>query len=172
MIMKRITSIIMIVLGITVVSLSSCSSSQTFTVQGVPGTFITNPQGQQIAVIDNSGQAKVELKRKGGYMHYLQAQAPGSNLQVPFALDYKNNSGRAVRRGAGRAIMIAGAVVELGGCLTMISGGDAATNSAAAMVFGGCALAGLGFGMGAANTPINYDYDYQKTQKTNNDIFK
>ena len=172
MIMKRITSIIMIVLGITVVSLSSCSSSQTFTVQGVPGTFITNPQGQQIAVIDNSGQAKVELKRKGGYMHYLQAQTPGSNLQVPFALDYKNNSSRAVRRGAGQTIMIAGAIVELGGCLALVLGGDAATTAGAAMVGGGAAFAGLGFGMGAANTPINYDYDYQKTQKTNNDIFK
>ena len=170
--MKHIKYLVLVLLGVTAVSLSSCSTSQTFTVQGVPGTIITNPQGQQVAVIDNSAQAKIELKRKGGYMHYLQAQTPGSNIQVPFALDYRNNSSRAVRRGAGQTIMIAGAIVELGGALALLLGGDAATTLGAAMAGGGAALVGLGFGMGAANSPINYDYDYQKTQKTNNDIFK
>ena len=170
--MRNINFILIAIVGVLALSLSSCSSSQTFTVQGTPGTIITNPQNQQLAVIDNSGQAQIKVKRKEGYMHYLQAQAPGSSLPVPFALDYKNNGKRCITRGTGRTIMFIGAIVELSGALALALGGDAATTSGAVMVGGGAACAGLGFAMGAANNPINYDYDYQKTQTTNNDIVK
>jgi hypothetical protein len=55
---------IFLFMGLFSATLSSCSSSQTFTVQGIPGTVITNPSNKQLAVIDHSGQAKIKLKRK------------------------------------------------------------------------------------------------------------
>lgn len=170
--MRQANFILIAIVGVLALSLSSCSTSQTFTVQGTPGTLITSPQNQQLGFIDNSGQINIKMKRKEGYMHYLQAKAPGSSLSVPFALDYKNNGKRCVRRGAGQTIMVIGAIVELSGALALALGGDAATTSGAIMVGGGAAFAGLGFAMGAANTPIDYDYDYQKLQTTNNDVVK
>lgn len=157
------------VLVMLTVSFSSCSTSQTFTVQGVPGTVITTPQNQQVAVVDNSGQAKIELKRKGGYLHYLQAQTPGSNLMVPFALNYNDNHSRSIQRGTAQSIMLVGGLVELGGALALIGG---TSTVSIIMVGGGAAFAGIGFLLGAANNPIDYDYDYQKEQSTNNDIVK
>ena len=153
-------------------TLTSCSTSQTFTVQGTPGTIITTPQNQQVAVIDNSGTAKVEIKRNMGYLHYLQAQAPGTSVTVPFALDYKNNGSRAISRGAGQGIISVGAIVALGGGLGLLLGGDAAMTPGAIMVGGGAALALSGCALGAANDPIKYDYDYEKVQSANNDIVK
>jgi len=50
------------------ITLFSCASSQTFYVNGTPGTIITTPSNERIAQIDNSGQAKITFKRKLGYL--------------------------------------------------------------------------------------------------------
>lgn len=177
MIMKKTNFYLLIVIGIFLVTLSSCSSSQTFIVQGVPGTIIANPQNQQVAVIDNSGKASIKMKRKYGYTHFLQAQAPGSNILVPFALDYKNHS-RATSRDleayGGYWIMGMGAI----GCLTagaMALGGDFAAAGGGAFLGGGLGamlIGGLIGADGSSKDGIDYDYDYQKVQVTNSDIIR
>lgn len=173
--MKKINIFLLIALGIFLVSLSSCSSSQTFMVQGVPGTVISSPTNQRLAVLDNMGQAQIKTKRKEGYYHYLQAQVPGSNLQVPFALDYKNNS-RAAQRGACAfgeyTFMVASIGCSIGSIACLLAGEE---GPIVGYLLGG-ALGSIGvgglFSIGNPSDIINRDYDYQKQQITNSDILR
>ena len=68
--MKKHFTFLGFLLGILITTLSSCSTTQTFTVRGVPGTVISK-DNMQIAVIDPSGQAQITLQRKNGYEHFL-----------------------------------------------------------------------------------------------------
>lgn len=71
---------------VAMASLTSCQT-QTFTVYGTPGTVISYNQ-KQLAVIDQTGTAQITTRRREGYHHFYQAQAPGSDVKVPFAMDY------------------------------------------------------------------------------------
>lgn len=83
--MKKIIVVFLLAL---ILLLESCAS-QKIDVYGVPGTVVTTSDGSTtLAVIDQSGTAKVKLRRKDGYQLFLQAKAPGSDKNVPFALDY------------------------------------------------------------------------------------
>ena len=87
--MKRIVYIIMLV--VVAVSMSSCSSVRKVKIVGEPGTVIEVPSQKGTYMIDNTGEVTVPLDRS--YYHaYLLSTAPGSNLKVPFALDYKKNN--------------------------------------------------------------------------------
>ncbi len=172
--MKKTNIFLLIAFGIFLVTLSSCSSSQTFLVQGTPGTVISSPTNQRLAVLDNMGQAQITMKRGDGYYHYLQSQVPGSSLQVPFALDYKNHS-RASKRGllaAGEYTLLAGSI----GCsITATACVLAGVEDAFVGYIGIGALVGAlgGTGLLFANSAdaIESDYDYLQ-QSTNNDILK
>ncbi|MCH5174786.1 MAG: hypothetical protein J1F40_02750 [Prevotellaceae bacterium] len=174
--MKTSNFILFMMIGITVLLLSSCSTSQTFTVQGEPGTVITTPQNQQIAVVDNSGNAQIKMKRKAGYYHYLNAQAPGSNLQVPFALDYKNKN-RATKRGlirAGEWTLFGASIISSIslGAMALANVEDA---TAAYIILGATSIGGAFGGLGLEfcyMDPIDSDYDYLKTQSTNSDLLR
>ena len=175
--MKKTNFIIIAILGLMTMFLSSCSSSQTFIVQGVPGTVITNPQNQQIAVLDNSGQTKIKMKRSHGYYHYLQAQAPGSGILVPFALDYRNHSraaGRDLQTFAGGLIMGAGALCEIVAAAMAIGGDfeDLGGGTFLGAGLGGLLVGGIVTGNAAGKDGIDYDYDYKKIQATNSDIVR
>ncbi len=165
--MKQISFFFLILAGITILLLSSCTTSQTFIVQGTPGTVIADHQNRQLAVVDQTGQAQVTIKRDG-YMHYLQSKAPGSSVFVPFGLDYtdKNYSSR-IAWGVG--LVVTGSVFALeGGLLVAILSGEEGA---------GLICAGVGVGVGGLSfltLPwlIDGDYDYNKIQKTNNDLIK
>lgn len=87
--MKRIVYIIMLV--VVAVSMSSCSSVRNVKIVGEPGTVIEVPSQKGTYMIDNTGEVTVPLDRS--YYHaYLLSTAPGSDLKVPFALDYKKNN--------------------------------------------------------------------------------
>lgn len=175
--MKNIKFILFLLVTLLSTTLTSCSSSQSFIVQGVPGTMITNPQNQQIAIIDNSGQAKIKMKRKQGYTHYLQTLTPGSNILVPFALDYKDHSratGRDLETWAGGFIMGLGTVCGLTAGL-MALGGDFSEAGGGAFLgagLGGLLVGGIIMGDGMSKDGIDYDYDYKKIQTTNADIIQ
>lgn len=174
--MKKTSFIIIAILGLMTMFLSSCSSSQTFIVQGVPGTVITNPQNQQIAVLDNSGQTKIKMKRSHGYYHYLQAQAPGSGILVPFALDYRNHSraaGRDLQTAVGYSILGVGVACGAGAA-AMALGGDFEESGGTFLGAGLGALlvGGIVTGNAACKDGIDYDYDYKKIQATNSDIVR
>lgn len=173
--MGRIKYILFGMVTMLAVSFTSCSSTQTFMVQGVPGTVICSPTNQRLGVLDNMGQAQIKTKRKDGYYHYLQAQVPGSNLQVPFALDYKNHS-RAAQRGAfafGEYTLLVGSIgCSIGSIACLIAGEK---GPIIGVLLGGAlggALGGLALSAGNPKDIINRDYDYMKRQTTNSDILK
>lgn len=170
--MKKHFTFLGFLLGILITTLSSCSTTQTFTVRGVPGTVISK-DNMQIAVIDPSGQAQIMTNRINGYEPFYLAKAPNSNLQVPFALDYKNHN-----RNAGENVAMGIAFpAEFVGLLMCIVGG--ATGNTSLLLAGlvpvslsvALAIGYLSRGA-AAKDEMNFQYDYLKIQTTNNDLIK
>lgn len=170
-----------IIFFFTSITLLSCASSQTFYVNGTPGTIITTPTNERIAQIDNSGQAKITLKRNLGYFPFLEAQTPYSNIKVPFALDYKNknrNVPKYILLGTGCSIAFLGLVTTLSGGLGyLLEGayaGDVAYGWDAMMLMGGITtLFGAGLGIwGGSMEQLDRNYDYLENQSINNDIIQ
>ncbi|MBR4242381.1 MAG: hypothetical protein IKR98_00555 [Bacteroidaceae bacterium] len=164
-----------ILLVMAIFSLSSCSSKQTLIVQGQPGTVISSPQQQQLAIIDYDGKAKVTLKRSEGYTPFLLSQAPGSNLLVPFAVDYKNRS-TAIAKAAfwtGTTAALIGAIVGISGAAMTSSKYSKDTGTNVALGGLGVMVAGTGVMLGclpAVSAP--QDFKYLTDQQTNNDLLK
>lgn len=75
--------------------MTSCYN-QKFIVHGEPGTVITSMNGTKtLATIDQSGMAMIKFDsnvRISGYIAFLQAKSPNSDVYVPFALDYKDRN--------------------------------------------------------------------------------
>ena len=127
----------------------------------------------QMAVIDYSGKAEVQVNMKHlQYEHFWQAQAKGSKVLVPFALDYldKNRTGTSgLKLGVGLGCLTPGLI------FTGIGGGIYSGDKPA-----GDALLGLGIplivaGVASLATLANsypIDFDYEATQKTNNDLIR
>lgn len=176
--MKKHFTFLGFLLGILITTLSSCSTTQTFTVRGVPGTVISK-DNMQIAVIDPSGQAQITLQRKNGYEHFLLAQAPNSNVQIPFALDYKNHN-RTATSNICIALSVPIYVATLAGLMMcLVSGTDEELGKTGALIAVPGLLLGLPLIMYAERETINkdyarinYDYDYIKVQTTNNDLIR
>ena len=178
--MNKNTYFTALLLGIMAVSLCSCKSYQNFTVQAPPGTVISDPNNQRLAVVDNSGTANLKIERRNGlnakgfgYLHFLQAQVPGSNLQVPFALDYKDHS-RSGKRALGSALVVPGVILELSGVLGLLLTANLNDDYTTILL---STMTGIGVGASLlglpwiALTPIDSDYDYSKQQTINNDLF-
>lgn len=139
-----------------IASLTSCHT-QTFTVHGQPGTVISY-NGQRLAVIDQSGEAQITAHRENGYQYYYLAQAPGSNVALPFALDYEDRN----------RVTVFNACLWLGPPTLSLS-----------LFISGFAL----YGSDMLNIGSDYDpntnrvllrqqYDYLKHQSTNNDLIR
>lgn len=88
-----------IILNIILVSIiaitQSCTITQELRIAGKPGTSIYDSNGKMLSTIDYSGSTTITINRNDKYQYFLQAKSPGSNILVPFALDYTNNN-RAV----------------------------------------------------------------------------
>lgn len=148
----------------TIVSFSSCSSSQRFIVRGTPGTMIATQDGQT-TVIDQSGQVTLTMDRTiGNYSHFLLSKSPNSNTWVPFAIDYKDHN-RGFTKAMGitvGAISIAGSVA----CVAMAIGGG----GTAVLIPGAAALGGM-IGVVPLGMTSEYTFDYVQ-QTTNNDLIR
>lgn len=147
-------------------TMSSCST-QSFTINGIPGTVISSKNGEEIAIIDQTGQANIVFDNKQ-YCHFLLAKSPNSNTMVPFALDYKDNN----RNGRGNTLGAIGAPAMVAGFITCIVSGN--IPSAAALVVPGVigVVLGVSFTVTAATTTGQLNnYDYLPNQITNNDLF-
>jgi len=163
-----------ILIGLLLAILSSCSSYQTFSVKGTPGTIIRSPNNQQLGVIGNTGETKITLRRKDGYYHYLQAYVPGSSVFIPFALDYQNkkNIVRDYYQGLGYVLAGVGVIAELAS-IPMVAQ-DSENEFALGMCIGGAGVSLLGLGIWELarykGGRIKHEYAYQKFQTTNTDI--
>ena len=84
------------ILSIILVSIiaiaQSCTITQELRIAGKPGTSIYDSNGKMLSTIDYSGSTTITINRKDEYHYFLQAKTPDSNILVPFALDYTNNS--------------------------------------------------------------------------------
>lgn len=168
------TKLILLFVGI-IFALSSCTVTQKITVVGRPGTTIYDPNDKILGTIESTGKTTLEIIRNNGYYSFLQAQAPGSNILVPFALDYKDcrrQLGQDVGTYTGLALAGIGAVC---GLTAAIAGATEADDIARGFAFVtlGTIGAGLGLGLpGMLRSIPDPDFNYLNIQTTNEDLIK
>lgn len=156
--------------------MSSCTTSQTITVHGTPGTEIYAPTMQKLAVVQNNGQADIKFQCDG-YYAYLLSKRPDAEQLVPFALDYKkrNVTGTNIAKAGGYALSFAGSTVGLVGGIGLASARDGDNTYLIPTIVGfGATFAGLAIGMPADfrmdQTQYEYRFKYLPSQITNEDI--
>lgn len=159
--------------------MTSCGAAYTtLTVSGTPGTVIKNAgDGKVLGTIDESRTLQVNLDRDN-YYAYLLSKAPYSDLYVPFALEYDEETGRyygsIFGKYAGMGISIAGLTTEFSGLIMMCAGlldiGGIMVGAGAGV---GLAGVGLGWPMDIYNSKSDVNHCYQYLQSsTNDDMFR
>lgn len=153
--------------------LMSCSSLQTFSIYGDPGTKIYTHDGKYLAQIDYSGKTDVTFDRKGVYgpmySSLLQAQVPNSNILVPFGLDYKYHDHSIAKQWAFWGTMVGGLGLVFGSIPLFVN--DAIAGGAVCAGIGGVAyLTGLLSAIFSIDDDVKNSFDINKEQQTNNDI--
>lgn len=167
--MKKIIHIIIIAAAVI---MTSCSAYTKVTVYGSPGTVIKNAANNQaLGTIGVSSSLEIQLARDQFYA-YLLSKAPDSDIYVPFALEYKNNTSRyyavygAAVTGAGVAIV--GSATMLGGAIAAVVGGPPAILLAGL----GASAGGVGLALPVMLGPgddVENCYQYLPST-TNNDL--
>ncbi len=168
--MKRIIYTILIIL-----SISSCSTYTTLMITGEPGTEIADGNKKHLGSIDQTGELEIKIENDT-YYPYLLSKSPNSNLYVPFALEFKENTIRYYLETASVGL---GVGLALGGLTTILCGGIATSDDYDAFASYGLVGAIMSFGALAFTSPeaivndgVDYCYSYLKEQSTNNDIIK
>ena len=103
---------LLFVVGI-LASLFSCTTSQTITISGTPGTDIYTLDKKKLATIDHTGNTKIKFP-SDGYYGLLLTYNKAHDKFIPFALDYKRHD-YWWRRLKGLPIMLAGISTVIGG---------------------------------------------------------
>lgn len=91
--MKKYIKLICL-LGVCAV-IVSCKTKQKVTVYGSPGTEIYSRVYTRIGTIPNSGKLNIKLNY-APYASFLLSHNPGSDLYIPFAIDYKYKNTRTL----------------------------------------------------------------------------
>lgn len=68
--------------------LSSCAGMKKIQVSGIPGTVIKNSSGELLGTIGSDGNVEVKICRDK-YYAFLLSKSPDSDIDVPFALEFK-----------------------------------------------------------------------------------
>ena len=123
-------------LAAIVATMVSCTTSQTITIKGTPGTRIYTPNNNLLGSIDQKGKVKVKLE-SDNYYAFLLSQKQGSEELVPFALDFKNSNYSLERGlyGLFATIDIVGCGAMIGGLIPLLS--DSESKAGANLVAGG-----------------------------------
>lgn len=163
-------------------TLVSCHTTEKFTVHATPGTEIYAPYNlsQPIGMVPQSGKLKVELS-SDIYCGYMFSREPGSELKVPFGIDYKNTSrtGTKAALGAGWALTGVGTAALVAGTVGVATAGQEDDDSA--VLFGIICGAGGGVALGSAGIvaaadarmkqlAYNYSFTYLKNQYALQDV--
>lgn len=93
--------------------LFSCTTSQTVTISGTPGTDIYTLGKTKLATIDHTGKTKIKFP-SDGYYGLLLTYNKAHDKFIPFALDYKRHN-YWWRKLKGLPIMFAGCATVIGG---------------------------------------------------------
>lgn len=156
--------------------LASCSTSQKVTVSGISGTEIYIPgETSPIGKIPRSGQVQIELKDKT-YHPFLLSKSYGSDIYVPFALDYKHKNVAGVKflNTFGWVLASAGLAAEIPGIIIALA--DDEDPLGPILYGGGVGLLGMGAALGAPaegkldQETYRYEVQYLNKQHTNGDI--
>lgn len=153
----------------------SCTTSQTISIAGTPGTEIYTPDKDKIAVIPATGKAKVRIPGDVYYAYFMSHQV-GSNEFVPFALDFNrcNYTGkRAARILSYPAAALGVIMVGLGAANTV---GEEDGSLRGPFIGGGTIITAAGITSAIAlhkqlkQTQLRYRYKYLSSQSTNEDF--
>lgn len=164
-----------IISGIFVVLLSSCSTQQQMTISGTPGDQIYLPGSECIGEIPSSGSLKVTISDKNFYP-YLISKSPNSNIAIPFALDTKirNVNGAKFMTGLGVSLASIGTLGFVVGTIVAIA--DPEPSTGGIIMGASVALGGIGASFGApASSRLDQEMyknelKYLSIQRTNSDI--
>lgn len=153
----------------------SCTTSQTISIAGTPGTEIYTPDKDKIAVIPATGKAKVRIPGDVYYAYFMSHQV-GSNEFVPFALDFNrcNYAGkRAARILSYPAAALGAIMVGVGAANTA---GEEDGSLRGPFIGGGTIITAAGITGAIAlhkqlkQTQLRYRYKYLSSQSTNEDF--
>lgn len=154
--------------------LFSCTTSQTVTISGTPGTDIYTLGKTKLATIDHTGKTKIKFP-SGGYYGLLLTYNKAHDKFIPFALDHKKKNywGSRIRHGAGISLMGAGFVPMLAGTIAYCAGdeesGTPLVGVGTATMLVGAGMAGIG-GSRVGQTQHQYRFTYLKNHSTNDDL--
>lgn len=165
--MKNIIYFMAVVAAVAM--MSSCSSYKKIKIEGTPGTVISVPNEDKSYTIDASGKTTVKLE-DDKYYAFLLSQAPGCDVAVPFALNYKKNNTVYFMQPIACEIIGLSFGASIFTIMTSLGGASdlAAIGGAVAL---GSALAGLPL-WGITNTHnVQHKYKYLKRHTTNDDLF-
>ena len=168
--MKRIIIHIGFAVVAVIFLMASCTTSQTITIKGTPGTNIYTPSNNLLGSIDQKGEIKVKLE-SDNYYAFLLSQKQGSQELVPFALDYKSCNYMLDRSlyGLFAVIDCAGLGAALGG---LFANGDTRANlfvgGSAAVLAASAYLLPAEYRLG--QTQQAYRFKYLSYQSTNDDL--
>lgn len=159
----------------TTFTMFSCTTSQTMTIEGQPGTEILTPGLKNLGTIGENRKVNIKIP-SDDYYAFLLARSNGSKELVPFALDYRNKkySGTRAQCAIGMGLGIAGLVPMLTG--TIMCCVDDESGVGLAMLCGGLGASGIGIAIGApaesrlSQTQYQYQYKYLSHQSTNEDF--
>lgn len=155
-------------LVVVAVSMSSCSSVRNVKIVGEPGTLIEVPSQKGTYMIDNTGEVTVPLDRS--YYHaYLLSTAPGSNLKVPFALDYKKNNSVYWKSFVGYTGLLTDLIVVICASAGAIKDSQEGSVALAALSYGALSIP---YYCDLKWNDTRHKYKYFKKHKTNDDLFK
>ena len=167
--------IIFLSLAAAILLFHSCTTSQTISIAGTPGTEIYTPDKDKIAVIPATGKAKVRIPGDVYYAYFMSHQV-GSNEFVPFALDFNrcNYTGkRAARILSYPAAALGVIMVGLGAANTV---GEEDGSLRGPFIGGGTIITAAGITSAIAlhkqlkQTQLRYRYKYLSSQSTNEDF--
>lgn len=164
---------LLFVVGI-LASLFSCTTSQTITISGTPGTDIYTLDKKKLATIDHTGNTKIKFP-SDGYYGLLLTYNKTQDKFIPFALNYKNKNywGSQISCYTGLYVMGAGIVPMFAGTIAICAGDDEVgtplVGVGAATMLVGAGMAGIG-GSRVEQIQQQYRFAYLNNHSTNDDL--
>lgn len=154
--------------------LFSCTTSQTVTISGTPGTDIYTLGKTKLATIDHTGKTKIKFP-SDGYYGLLLTYNKAHDKFIPFALDYKTKNywGSRTSYHTGLGLVATGVASMFVGAVAYCGGVDELGSD---LLLGGCAPMLLGAGMMGIGGPRMsqiqqaYRFAYSKNHSTNDDL--
>ena len=166
--MKRI---ILYISLFAIFTLSSCSSTQTISIHGKPGTTIYTSDMKKIATIPESGESQIEIS-KDITCNYLLSIDKDGDKAIPFALDFENRScnGPKIAENICLGLLFPSIGGLITGTILIILEGYSVVSIASSGLLLATTLTGANSSSTALEDQYKYRFKYLPEQTTNQDI--